>query len=376
MTFKQFLKHIVPVSYHKYDKQGKLIKKQENAIKSLERSQNKLLARIEELEKEQKSMAKTVAANDKRSRDAFSKAKSVKFWVDEKNRIEKHDYYKEIPKELYIQELSDWFMQTTGEKLDLEHPVTYNQKIQWLKIFDSTPIKTRLADKYLVRSWVADKIGEKYLTKIFGVWDNFDDIDFDALPDKFVLKATHGCKFNYIVKDKAEMNRSDARFKFRKWMKINYAYRWGLEPQYKGIKPRIIAEEYLENETDDLYDYKIWCFNGEPKYIQFLSERNTAGLKMAFYDAEWNRQEFVDNPPRQNNEVEKPGNLDEMLETAAVLAKDFCHVRVDLYRMNNGEIKFGEMTFTPASGACKWDPPEYNKILGDMITLPKKSETL
>lgn len=157
-------------------------------------------------------------------------------------------------------------------------------------------------------------------------------------------------------------------------MKVNYAYRWGMEPQYKNIKPRIIAEEYLENDDHDLYDYKIWCFGGEPKYIQFLSERNTNGLKMAFYDTQWNRQEFVYDHPRLNHEAEKPDNLDEMLEIAAKLAKDFCHVRVDLYHLNNGEIKFGEMTFTSCSGSCNWDPPEYNKILGDMITLPEKSE--
>lgn len=378
MTFKQFLKRIIPISYHKFDKQKKQlkeqIKEQKKEIKSLEKSQKALLARIQKLEEQQKSMGKTVAANDKRSRDAFSRAKFAKLWVDDKIRMEKHDYYRDTPKRFYIQELSDWFMHVRGEKLELDNPVTYDQKIQWLKIFDSTPLKTQLTDKYLVREWVADKIGEKYLTKLLGVWDDFDDIDFDTLPDKFVLKATHGCGFNYIVTDKAAMNKSDARYKFKQWMKVNYAYRWGMEPQYKNIKPRIIAEEYLENDDHDLYDYKIWCFGGEPKYIQFLSERNTNGLKMAFYDTKWNRQEFVYDHPRLNHEAEKPDNLDEMLEIAAKLAKDFCHVRVDLYHLNNGEIKFGEMTFTSCSGSCNWDPPEYNKILGDMITLPEKSE--
>ena len=374
MTFKQFLKHFIPVSYHKLDKQRKLIKEQKKSINSLEKEQKKLLARIEKLEKEQKSMSRTVAANDKRSRDAFSRAKYAKLWVDDKKRMEDHDYFSEVPENLYAQELADWYYKVKGVRLDYENPQTYNEKIQWLKVYNNTPIKTTLTDKYLVRDWVKERIGEKYLTKLLGVWDDFDDIDFDTLPDQFVLKTNHGCKMNYIVTDKSTLNISDARRKFKKWLNINYAYWWGIEPQYKNIKPRIIAEEYLKNDDEDLYDYKIWCFDGKPKYIAFIAERYTKGTRIAIYDTEWKRQDFVYEFERLEYDPEKPDNLDEMLEIAEKLCKDFCHVRVDLYRLNNGDIKFGEMTFSTSSGVSKWDPPEYDKILGDMMTLPEKSE--
>lgn len=371
MSLKKFLHRLIPVSLTRFQrsvkKQKELIEAQKQEIDELkeaqEQGENELSLLREELNQLREEQKKTA-----------STARYLKQFVDFKLKMEKHDYYRETPKKYYIQELSDWFYSATRERLNLDNPETYDQKIQWLKVYDSTPLKTRLTDKYLVRDWVKGKIGEKYLTKLLGVWDNFDDIDFDALPDKFVLKANHGCGFNFIVPDKSKMDKSDARYKFRTWLKINYAYRWGMEPQYRDIEPKIIAEEYLENDNRDLYDYKIWCFGGEPKYIQFLSERNKGGLKMAFYDTEWNLMPFVYDHPRLDRIAEKPDNLDEMLDIAKTLSKDFCHVRVDLYRLNDGTIKFGEMTFTSCSGTCHWDPPEYNKILGDLITLPEKTE--
>lgn len=269
--------------------------------------------------------------------------------------------------------LMNWFKRSTGVNIDLDNPKTFNEKIQWMKLYDSTPIKTRLADKFLVRDWVKEKIGEKYLIPLLGVYDSFDDIDFNALPDKFVIKCNHGCGYNIIVKDKSQLDITNAKQKINKWMHENFAFKVGCELHYRDIEPKIIIEQYIENDGGDLYDYKFWCFGGKVKYIQFLSERNTNGLKMAFYDRNWKKQDFVYSYPLDIKDMQKPANLDEMIELAEKLAADFPHVRVDFYRLNDGTIIFGEMTFTSASGSCKWNKSDINRKFGDMIKLPQKA---
>jgi hypothetical protein len=289
--------------------------------------------------------------------------------IENINREIDYKFYKGLHPDNYTDELKVWFKRVSGKPLDLENPRTFNEKVQWLKLYDNTPIKTRLADKYLVRSWVKEQIGEKYLVPLIGVWDKFDDIDFDRFPDKFVLKANHGCGWNIIVKDKSTFDKSAAKKEFSRWLNTNFAFINGLELHYKAISPKIIAEEFIENEGMYLYDYKIWCFNGKPKFIMFLAERQIR-LKMAFYDLNWNILPFTYSYPQYEKLVPKPDNLDEMLDVTKMLCKDFMHVRVDLYRLDDGSLKFGEMTFTTASGACNWNPPEYDLVLGQMITLP------
>lgn len=268
----------------------------------------------------------------------------------------------------YPKELKKWYKRRTGQELDLNNPKSYNEKLQWIKLYDRDPLKTKLADKYLVREWVKEKIGEHYLIPLLGVWDNPDGIDFDLLPQKFVLKANHGCKWNIIVEDKDSLNIRKTKRKLKQWLKTNYAYCAGFELLYKDIKPRVIAEEFIENEGD-LYDYKIWCFHGKPHYIMFLSDRKQ-GLKMNFYDTRWNLQPFRYSYPGTQHMVKKPDNLDEMLHLAEVLAQGFPHVRVDFYRLNDGSLKFGEMTFTSYSGVCRWNPEEQNMHFGNLIKLP------
>ncbi len=194
--------------------------------------------------------------------------------------------HKDADPQHYPELLSAWFYEETGHILDLDNPQTYNEKIQWLKLFDSTPLKTKLADKLLAREWVKEQIGEKYLVPLLGVWDSFDEIDFDSLPNRFVLKANHGAGWNIVVSDKNTFDKEGARNKFEKWLHTNFAFAYGLELHYRDIPPKIIAEEYLENSNDDLYDYKVWCFQGKPEYVMFLAERHK-GLKMAFYDTNW-----------------------------------------------------------------------------------------
>ena len=156
------------------------------------------------------------------------------------------------------------------------------------------------------------------------------------------------------------------------WMKKNFAFGYGLELHYLNIPPKIIAEEYLENGNNDLYDYKVFCFDGKAKHIMFLSERKQ-GLKMAFYDLAWNKLPIAYTYPINEQDVPKPKNLKLLISLAEKLAAEFPHVRVDFYILNDGRLKFGEMTFSSASGTCRWNPPEQDKIYGDLIHLPPKS---
>ena len=240
----------------------------------------------------------------------------------------------------------------------------------WNKLYDFDAEKCKLVDKYLVRDWVKEKIGENYLIPLLGVWDRAEDIDFDKLPQSFVLKCNHGCHYNIIVKDKSMEDFDTIRKKLNDWLHEDFAFMNGFELQYSQVQPRIIAEEYIENANEDLYDYKVFCFNGKAKYIMFLSNRKQK-LKMQFYDLEWNLQPFVYSFERDETIIEKPDNLAELIECAEKLAADFIQVRVDFYRLNDGAWKFGEMTFTSASGIANWNPPEYDEILGSQIDLKK-----
>ena len=285
-----------------------------------------------------------------------------------------YEFNRVLPPKRYPEILCKWYKGATGHKLDLNNPKTSNEKTQWLKLYENTPLRTRLADKYLVREWVKEKIGEKYLIPLLGVWNKFEDIDFEKLPDSFVLKANHGCGWNIIVKNKKELDIADAKAKFDIWLKTNFAIRNGLELQYADIPPKIIAEEYMENGDNDLYDYKVFCFNGKANCIMYLSERKK-GLKMAFYDLDWNKLPFVYTYPRNEEKIEKPKNLELLISLAEKLSTGFAFVRVDFYILNDGSLKFGEMTFTSASGTGIWNPPEQDLIFGNLIDLSLVNKT-
>lgn len=270
----------------------------------------------------------------------------------------------------YKQELCDWYFRLKKENLNLDNPQTFNEKIQWLKLYNSTPEKTLLADKYLVRNWVAEKIGEKYLIPILGVYDSFDEIDFDKLPNQFVIKCNHGSGWNMVVADKSKLDITKAKEKFDVWMTKNFAFAAGCELHYLNIPPKIIIEEFVSNDGKALWDYKFWCFGGEVKYMQFRDDFSS-DLKMVFYDMDWKKQPFYYDHPLYDKELEKPDNFGEMVALAKKLCRGFAFVCVDLYRLNNGEIKFGEMTFTRSSGIGCWNDKKYNEQLGKLIKLPK-----
>ena len=276
----------------------------------------------------------------------------------------------------YPQLLKDWFTFHTGQPLHLDHPYTYNEKIQWMKLYDSTPLKTKLADKYLVREYVKETVGEKYLVKLYGVWDSFDEIDFDALPDQFVLKTNHGTGTTVVVRDKKSLDIDALRKKMNDYLSHNYAYMCGLELQYRDIPPKIMAEEYLEEISEngpDLLDYKVHCFDGKAKYFQIIGNRSFAdhSANIIMLDLDWKPVDLQYFPNFEPYKVppKRPDNYREMIEVAEKLSKGFSYVRVDLYDIN-GRILLGEMTFTPASGLFTWSNEAANRLLGDMIHLP------
>lgn len=262
------------------------------------------------------------------------------------------------------------YKKRTGKKLNLENPVTFNEKIQWSKLYDVTPLKTQLADKYLVREWVKEKIGEEYLIPLLGVWDKFDDIDFDKLPDQFVLKANHGSGWNIIVTDKKQFNRVEAKKKFDRWLNTNFAY-LTLEMQYEDIKPKIIAEKYIVNENNDLPDYKFFCFDGKVfcLYTMINYTFDHSKGQLGFFDRDYklmpyHRGEYA--PIKE--QLPKPKNFEKMVELAEILSKGFKHVRVDFYNLN-GKIFFGEMTFTTSGGFAVFVPEEFDLLLGKQWNL-------
>lgn len=272
----------------------------------------------------------------------------------------------------YKRELQIWYQRVMGEYLNLDNPRTFNEKIQWLKLYNSTPIKTRLADKYLVRDWVKEKIGEQYLIPLLGVYDKFEDIDFDKLPNQFVIKCNHGSGWNIIVKDKSKLNLSEVKEKLDKWMSTNFAFKVGCELHYKNMQPKIIIEKYMEDDSGDLRDYKFLCFDGIVKYIWVDGERYSEH-KRNLYDLKWNllKKKIGEGRIYQNiKNCPKPYNLDKMIEFATLLSKDFSFVRVDFFEANK-KLYFGEMTFTSASGTHITEPKSFIFELGDLIKLPK-----
>lgn len=273
------------------------------------------------------------------------------------NAQDEYTYLQGLDSSEYEKALRAWFKRYTLQELNLEHPVTYNKKFQWMKLNEKNPLKTQYSDKYEVRDFVRQAIGDRYLIPLLGVWERVEDIDFDKLPDQFVLKATHGSGWNIIVRNKKAMDVAMVKNKLDCWLNRQFAYCDELELHYREIKPRIIAEQYMENHDGELHDYKVWCFSGKAHYIQYITGRGKE-VQMAYYDLDWNKLPFISNHQQYQGKVERPANLDEMIRAAEKLAEQFNHVRVDFYSLDNGDIKFGEMTFTPASGKLMWNPPE------------------
>lgn len=258
------------------------------------------------------------------------------------------------------------------------NPITFGEKIQWLKLYDRKPEYVSLVDKYTVKQIVADKIGAEHIIPTLGVWENAEDIEWDNLPDRFVLKTTHGGGNNGIIIciDKSTFNKESAIKKLSEGLKHD-SYAYGREWPYKYVKRRIIAEQYI-NPTPglkDLTDYKWYCFNGEPKYCQVIQGRTT-NETIDFYDVEWKHQDFIGLASKVVNAQkrhDKPSKLDSHLRIARELSRGIPFSRIDLYETSENTY-FGEVTLYPASGLGSFRPDQYNVIIGRMINLPGEKQ--
>lgn len=270
-----------------------------------------------------------------------------------------------VPDKLYLELLWKRYM---NYPLHLDNPRSFSEKMVWMKLYDRKPHYTMLADKYAVKKYVADVCGEQYVVPNFGMWKSFDDIDFDKLPNQFVLKCNHASGGIAICKDKTTFDKESARKKLTACLNSNFYYDYR-EWVYKDIPPCIIAEEFI---GDDLQDYRVYCFNGEPKIVySYTNKSNKEGTKPEpeycdIFDTDWNPIPYRQNSPARGN-VPRPDHLEEMLECARKLSVNIPFVRVDFY--DNGKVLFSECTFYPGGGMSKFRPQEWDFKLGSWINL-------
>ena len=274
-----------------------------------------------------------------------------------------------IPDKIYLKWI---YYLETGKHLNLEDPLRYNEKLIWLKIFYRDPLWTKLVDKYAVKELVSERVGEQYVALIYGKWDNAEDIEWDSLPNQFVLKTNHDSGNNgvFICRDKAKVDKA-------KWIKrINQSLskdtsKAGREWPYKNVKRCVFAEQYLEDATGELRDYKFFCFGGEVKYLFIATERQSGGeVKFDYFDADFNHLDLVQKHPMSGKKIEKPKMFEQMKELAAKLSKGLPEVRVDLYEVD-GKIYFGEYTFFHHDAIVPFHPDKWDFIWGEQIVLPK-----
>lgn len=278
-------------------------------------------------------------------------------------------FEKSLPDKWYLQMM---YRVRMGEKLNLKDPRTFDEKMQWLKLYDRKDIYTKWADKYEVRDYVAKILGEEYLIPLLGVWDRAEDIDFEKLPGQFVLKCTHDSASVCICHDKASFDTEAAKEKLQRALSVNYFYP-SREWPYKNIRPRIIAEQYMTDESGtELKDYKIYTFGGEPYLIQVDFDR-FCHHRRNLYTTDWQYiDEQIEYPKDPSVQIARPKKLEEMLLCAKKLAAGTSSLRVDFYSVR-GKIYFGEITFYQEAGFAHFEHRAYAEKLGGLIVLPDKS---
>jgi hypothetical protein len=299
---------------------------------------------------------------------------TIKQWVDNPWRIGKslaqRGLLKFLPDKAY---LSILYRAKFGKKIHWKAPKTFNEKLQWLKVYDHNPVYTTMVDKFEAKQFAAQRIGEQYVVPLLaGPWERFDQIDFEALPDQFVLKTTHDCGGVLICKDKSSLDRQAAKEFLEKHLKRDY-YSTGREWPYKNVKPRIFAEAFLAELEDDLRDYKFFCFDGVPKLMFIASERQSKEqeTKFDFFDMDFNHLSIINGHPNSPNPISRPENFETMKELAAVLSKGIPHLRVDFYECS-GRLYLGEMTFSHWGGLVPFEPEQWDEKLGSWIKLPQR----
>lgn len=274
-----------------------------------------------------------------------------------------------LPDKYFIQ--LKWFGRRMPYRLNLKDPKSFNEKLQWIKLYDHNPLYTTLVDKYRVKQFVSDRIGSEHVIPLLGAWDSVDEIEWDSLPDQFVLKVNHDCGGQVICKDKTKFDKETAARKLKQSFGKNYYFE-GREWPYKNVIPKVFAEKYMEDEYGELRDYKFFCFNGEVKAMFVATERNSGEeVKFDFFDADYNHLPFTQGHPNADVCPPKPKGFDEMKILAANLSKGIPEVRVDFYDVN-GHVFFGEFTFFHFGGIVKFEPIEWDYTFGSWIRLPRK----
>lgn len=267
--------------------------------------------------------------------------------------------------EIYLKILYRYKMK---KKLNIKDPKTYNEKLQWLKLYDRNPEYTKMVDKYEVKNYVSKLIGEEYIIPTIGVWDRFEDIDFDSLPEQFVLKCTHDSGGLIICKDKSKLDINEVKKKINHCLKRNY-YLNTREWPYKNVKPRIIAEKYMIDESGEgLKDYKFFCFDGEVKSLFIASDRGI-DTRFDFYDMSFNHLNFRNGYPNSDKKIICPKGFEQMKELSRTLSKGLPQARIDFYDIN-GKVYFGEITFFHWSGLMPFEPEEWDYTFGEWIKSP------
>lgn len=256
-----------------------------------------------------------------------------------------------------------------GEKLNLDNPETFNEKMQWLKLHDRNNTYVKMADKIEAKRYVANIIGNKYIIPTLGVYNRFNDIIFDELPNQFVIKCTHDSGGIIICKDKSSFDVKSAKKKIKKLLKRNFYYAHREWP-YKNIKPRIIIEKYMGGKDDvAIKDYKFFCFNGEPNIVLVCTDRfSESGVKETWYDSAWNLLPVTEGGHDTDPNLKCPKRFEEMKKLSKRLSENMPFLRVDFYEID-GRVYFGELTFYPAAGYERFKPESWNKKLGDLIDL-------
>ena len=275
-----------------------------------------------------------------------------------------------LPDKLYI---SIAFRKKMKQKMNWKQPKTFNEKLQWLKLYDRRPEYTTMVDKYAAKEYVAKIIGDEYIIPTLGVWECFDDIDFSQLPNQFVLKCTHDSGGLVICRNKDELDVLAAKKKIEESLNVDYYKTWREWP-YKNVQPRIIAEKYMEDYSDVcLKDYKFYCFDGEPKFL-YLSAglENHATAHISYVTLDWEKAPYERTDFRPFETLpDKPKNFDMMIKYAKQLSKEIPFSRIDFYEIN-GKLYFGEITLYPGSGYAPFKPKEWDEIIGEWIKLPQK----
>ena len=300
-------------------------------------------------------------------REILSHNLQIKYFIKSVRRSHFVTKMKKLDAEQLMEYNAKLFENRQGYKLDWNNLQTYSEKMQWEKLFDKDRRKVICADKYRVREWVSERIGKEYLIPLVGVWDNARDIDFSKLPNQFVLKTNCSSGDVIIVKNRDSLSSKEIRgykAKLNYYLHMNFGYNT-CELHYNDIRPKVIAEAFIDSGKEDLQDYKFLCFDGKPYYC-WVDIGRYHNHKRNIYDLEWKLQEWHQfNYGIANEKIEKPKNFEKMIEIAEILSKGFPHVRVDLYEVN-GKIYFGEMTFTNSSGFEKIEPKSADLMLGEL----------